>query len=114
MVVGWRGDSAMDVYLWPQGRCEVAAFDAHGNRYCAAAVDTRVPGWQHTLLRKLRDGDWQLGPALFEQVQADNARLEAARAAEGADRRLETADKLHFALLRDLGHMHSGTTRRIY
>lgn len=114
-VIGWRGDESMDVYLFNQHRrCEVWAFDRQGIRYCAASVNVDVPGWQHTLLRKLRDGDWHRGQTVFDEINKRNDARDKARDAAAAARGDERAEKLAWALQRDIGHLVSGTRRWHY
>ena len=114
-VIGWRGDAGMDTYLFGEHRrCEVWAFDAHGTRYCAASVNVGVPGWQHQLLRKLRDGDWHRGPTVFDEIDRRNDARERSRDAAAAAAGEERAEKLAWALKRDIGHLVSGTRRFFY
>lgn len=100
--VGWRGDPSMDV--WRKGsQIQVYGFDRSGERYCAATVSLTEDDWRRTLLRKLRDGDWQ-NPNAYEDVFASvNDRLERDRARETDEKRLEVAEKFAFALGRDNG-----------
>jgi hypothetical protein len=111
-VVGWRGDPTMDVMMW-HNEVHVYAFDREGTRYLAAATDARLPGWQHDLLRRLRDGDWQTSNA-YDRVAALNAELERERESKLEDRKNEVAEKLARATRRDLGHLYSGTTKEFH
>lgn len=105
----------MDVYYWESHRrVEVVALDGHGSQYVAATVSTAFPGWQHDLLRRLRDGDWQNDEPIINKVTDANARRQAAAAAERREQRLEMADRLHFAILRRNGAHLGGLTRRVY
>gem|GEM_PF-4305794 len=114
-VVGWRGDSGMDTYVFNQARrCEVWGFDGYGTRYCAASVQVDRPGWQHTVLRKLRDGDWHRGPTVFDEINKRASGREEAREAAAAARSEERSERLAWALQRDLGHYVSGTRKWIY
>jgi hypothetical protein len=112
-VVGWRGDPTMDPYLMPNGEVHVYGFDAHGERYLAAATDARLPGWQHDLLRRLRDGDWQNGNA-HDRVEALNAAVEK-EAQYRADQATEAfSEKLAWATRRDIGAHFGGLTKEFY
>lgn len=65
----------MDTYLDERrGVCEVYAFDERGTRYCAVRVDARLPGWQHDLLRRLRDGDYRRADQFLEELYASEER----------------------------------------
>jgi hypothetical protein len=90
MTVGWRGDPQMDVYR--EGSfVKVYGFDAAGQRYVAATVNIVDSDWRTTLLRKLRDGDWQKDTLISrlvaerEQQERDRQRLEDDLTAEQAD-----------------------------
>lgn len=111
--VGWRGDDTMACYLGHDGTVAVYAFDARGERYLAAVVDTAVAGWRHELLARLRDGDWQRGD-LFDRIDAANQKLDAERDRQLSDRKDEVAEKLAAALHRDAGHLYAGTTKRYH
>jgi hypothetical protein len=103
----------MDCYLNDStGECEVWAFDASGQRYKAVVQSCFEPGWKHTLLRKLRDGDWQtdaVGRWLAEQEAAEEARAKAQYEAMEA-----LAEKAGWAMRRDIGAHVGGLTREFY
>lgn len=101
--VGWRGDPCMDVY---ERRHEIAVygFDREGNRYLAAVVDRATdPDWRHTLLRKLRDGDWQDENAIRRVIAANDA-LDRKNEEDLTNARLELAERVAFAIRRDNGY----------
>lgn len=116
-VVGWQGDPGMDVYIDENvGEAAVYGFDANGDRYLAATVSLFDPGWRHTLLAKLRDGDWRTshGRGQFDRVSAANDA--AAKAADDrlAEHRQDLSERLAWALQRDLGPYVNGTSRRYF
>jgi hypothetical protein len=75
MTIGWRGDPQMDVYR-KGSEIQVLGFDAKGTRYVAATVNLADPDWRTTLLRKLRDGDWQRDD-FFSNLETARAEKEA-------------------------------------
>lgn len=110
--IGWRGCSQMDVYE-NRARHEVRVvdFDITGKRYVAASVSTLFPGWRHELLRKLRDGDWRND---IDVANDHNDRLEAEAEYRLNQHLEEGAEKLAWALRRDVGAYHGGLTREFY
>jgi len=110
---GWRGDPGMDTHMGVDGTVAVYAFDRDGNRYRAAVVDARNPGWRYELLTRLRDGDWQRGDQ-FDRLDALNrARdLETSKALQ--EKKDEMAERLAWGIKRDLGHLYSGTTKDVH
>lgn len=90
MTIGWRGDPQMDVYR-KGSEVQVLGFDAKGTRYVAAQVNLADSDWRTTLLRKLRDGDWQRDDFFEsvdranEQARKDNIAAENEYLAELAD-----------------------------
>lgn len=99
MTVGWRGDPTMDVYR-EGSEVKVIGFDGKGERYVASTVSLVDPDWRTTLLRKLRDGDWQKD-TFMETVNAERIQHEKDRLREENDRISEIADKYVSARLRD-------------
>lgn len=110
---GWRGDPGMDTHLGSDGRVGVYGFDRAGDRYLACLVDARNPGWRYELLSRLRDGDWQRADQ-FDRVDAHNRQIQAEKDAAFQDQKEETAERLAWALKRDLGHLYSGTSKDVY
>jgi hypothetical protein len=90
MTIGWRGDPQMDVYR-EGSMVKVYSFDAEGKRYVASSVNVVDPDWRRTLLRKLRDGDWQKDTLMAQLIaeretqERDRQRLEDDLTAEQAD-----------------------------
>lgn len=113
--VGWRGDANMLVMAdEAEQRVCVLAVDERGDRYIAASVYPLVDkGWQHSLLRKLRDGDWQREDSVDRLMATLQAPHDAADARVD-DINNERAEKVAWALKRDLGHLHGGTTREFF
>lgn len=112
--VGWRGDPGADVYVHEGLQvAQVWAFDRGHKRYCAAQVSILEPGWEHTLLRKLRDGDWQ-NPGVVKDIFARGNAREAAAAAERSERIGGKADYLVWLAYRTYGTHAGGLTRRLF
>lgn len=112
--VGWRGDPGMDTYVSDRhGVAQVWSFDARGTRYCAAQVPLSEPGWQHTLLKKLRDGDWQ-NPDTIRDIFAANDANTRRQAAERAERCGAAADHVIYEFRRAVGQHYGGLRRRFY
>lgn len=110
--MGWRGDPSMGIFVDKKsGRFEVWGIDRGGNGYLAASHHVL----DQTLLRKLADGD----PRHHDVVQGvldHNARLEAAREARNADLKAELADKVQWAIRRDVHNgrgAHTAITRKV-
>lgn len=105
----WRGDPTMGLFWNPvEGMFEVWGEDIAGTPYLAAAhthADAR-------LILKLVEGDWQKGLAKVNALQAAEAKRKADEARAFADQNEELADKLHFALVKDIGQHYGGMTRR--
>lgn len=99
--LGWRGDPQMDVYR-EGSLVRVYGFDRAGERYVAATVNIVDSDWRTTLIRKLRDGDWQTG-TLFGQIEEDRARLEREKRAREDEMVAEEADKYVTRALRARG-----------
>ena len=92
---------------------QIVALDAQFEPYVACSVDPQAdPGWEHTLLCKLRDGDWQRGAA----TEAVNRMAEEVdrRDAEQAEQREAAAERMAWALERDIGHLVTGSSRRYF
>ena len=88
---------------------EVWMVDALNQPYIAA-TSTRC---DHSLLVKLIEGDWRKGHKLLEEIQKKNRKAEDAKNAAKAEQSAEIADKIHWALLKDIGHLGGGTKRSI-
>ena len=107
---GWRGDPSASLMFNPIAqRFEVWMIDATGTPYIACS-HTRC---DHTLIVKLIEGDWMKGKQLAEDINKRNRAIIQAHETAEQDKRLELADKLHWALIRDIGHME-GSNRRIH
>ena len=107
---GWRGDPSASLMFNPIAqRFEVWMIDATGTPYIACS-HTRC---DHTLIVKLIEGDWMKGKQLAEDINKRNRAIKQAHETAEQDKRLELADKLHWALIRDIGHME-GSNRRIH
>jgi hypothetical protein len=105
---GWRGDpTAALMFNQFTNKFEVWMEDGMRQPYIAATSDR----CDHTLLVKLVEGDWQKGKQLLEELQKKNHQAHAARLDAQADQRAELADKLHWAIMKDVGHLEGGTHR---
>ena len=61
---------------------------------------------------KLIEGDWQKGKRLLEEIQKENQAAHDAKLSADRDRAEEIADKMHHAIIKDLGHHLGGTKRQ--
>lgn len=114
-LIGWRGDPTMDVYVWPEyGTVAVYGFDRGGVRYLAAQESLSNPGWRHDLLRRLRDGDYQRGDDVFADIEKKNAAAHKAADDKWDEFADEQAEKLAWALRRDVGVYVDGRSRDFY
>ena len=87
---------------------EVWLIDDHNTPYIACSA----PRCDHSLIVKLIEGDWQKGKKLLEEIQKKNRQAQEARLSADRDRAEEIADKMHFAIIKDLGHLEGGTRRQ--
>lgn len=115
---GWRGDPGMALHRGErgtprEGTVAVYGFDARGERYLAATQDITLPGWRFELLKRLREGDWQRNDQ-FDRVDAANQKLRDEAAAEAREAKEELAEKLAWAIRRDIGHLNGGLTKDIH
>jgi len=107
---GWRGDPSASLMFNPIiGRFEVWMVDATGTPYVACSHHRA----DHTLIVKLIEGDWQKGKALHEDLLKKNKAILASHETEEKEKRLELADKLHWALIKDVGHLGGSNKRSI-
>lgn len=107
---GWRGDPSASLMFNPlANRFEVWMVDATNTPYVACSHDR----CDHTLITKLIEGDWQKGKQLAEDIMKRNRKVRDAHEQAEKDKRQELADKLHWALVRDMGHLE-GSNRRIH
>lgn len=106
---GWRGDPSASLMFNPLiNRFEVWMVDALGTPYVAASHDR----CDHTLIVKLIEGDWQKGKKLAEDMMKKNRAIHDAQQQAEKDKRQELADKLHWAIVKDLGHLDGGNRRQ--
>lgn len=105
---GWRGDpSASLMFNQWTNKFEVWMEDGMRQPYIAATSDR----CDHSLILKLIEGDWQKGRRLLDEIQNKNRAAHSARVLEEEDKRLEIADKLHWAIIKDVGHLNGGNRR---
>lgn len=112
---GWEGDERYALYLNARrGRFELWRLE-QDNQYRRNVI---VPGFVKGvdavcwLVQWIVDHDGRRGfdPAAF--VIKENIRRQRERDQANRARNEETADRLHHALLKDVGHIEAGTTRR--
>lgn len=99
-LIGWRGDPSMDVYR-EGSQVKVYGFDRSGERYLAATVNLSDSDWRGTLLRKLRDGDWQNETSLVDKLVNERVQKENDQDRIYRERISEIAEKYASARLRD-------------
>lgn len=98
---GWRGDPSMGIFIDKKtGKFEVWGVDNQGKGYLAASHHVL----DHTLLLKLVAGDPRKHDVI-QEVLDSNQRLVDRRKAHNADLKGELADKVQWAIRRDL---HNG------
>jgi hypothetical protein len=106
---GWRGDPNASIMFNPVTRhFEVWLVDDKNIPYIACSSDR----CDHSLIVKLIEGDWQKGKKLIEEIQKKNRLAHEAKLSMDRDRAEEIADKMHWAIIRDLGHLEGGTRRQ--
>jgi hypothetical protein len=106
---GWRGDPNASIMFNPMTKMfEVWLVDERNTPYIACSSDR----CDHSLIVKLIEGDWQRGKRLLEEIQKKNRAAHEARLTEDKDRAEEIADKLHWAIIRDIGHLEGGNRRQ--
>lgn len=105
---GWRGDpSAALMFNQWTNKFEVWMEDGMKQPYIAATSDR----CDHSLILKLIEGDWQKGRRLLEELQKKNRAAHQAQLDADEDKRREMADKLHWAIIKDVGHLEGGNRR---
>lgn len=90
-------------------RYEIWGCDRQGNQYVCASG----PRADAQLLRQLANNDTRTGASSFEGFWAEVAKNEAAQEKANDEKLAAGYDRLHFSLLKDLGHM-SGQRHRLY
>lgn len=106
---GWRGDPTASVMFNPLTQhFEVWLVDALNQPYIACSS----PRCDHSLIVKLIEGDWRKGHRLLEDIQKKNRAARQAAEQGEHDKVQEMADKIHWALIRDIGHLEGGTRRQ--
>lgn len=106
---GWKGDPSASVMFNPlTAKFEVWLVDGQNVPYIAASGDR----CDHSLIVKLIEGDWRKGHQLLKELQTKNRAAHQAQIDSQEDMRMELADKLHWAILKDIGHLEGGTHRQ--
>jgi hypothetical protein len=109
-ILGWEGDPNMEIAADLDGNWWVTTLDAEGNR-------TPVIGPRSYCDQRLVADVIHADTRRFDvagRVLEHNRRLDDAKRAERRAANDERADRLHHALLRDIGAYHGGLTRRVY
>jgi hypothetical protein len=105
---GWRGDPSASLMHNPfTNKFEVWMVDGMNVPYIAATSDK----CDHSLILKLIEGDWQKGRNLLEEIQKKNRKARQDQLDAEEDKRREIADKLHWAITKDVGHLEGGNRR---
>ncbi|CAB4183184.1 hypothetical protein UFOVP1083_39 [uncultured Caudovirales phage] len=105
---GWRGDPTASILLNPMTEhFEVWMIDDQNTPYIACSS----PRCDHSLILKLIEGDWRKGHKLLEEIQKKNHAAKKAEEDAKKEQSAEIADKMHWAILKDLGHLEGGTHR---
>ena len=103
---GWRGDTSASVMFNPYSQqFEVWLVDGQNTPYIAATSDR----CDHQLILKLIEGDWQKGRKLLEELQTKNRKAHSDRIAADREKTQEIAEKLHWAIIKDVGHLEGGS-----
>lgn len=108
--LGWDGDDTLQIeaVYGPEGaRFEVTAADRQGRRYLVFIH----PRCDASLIRRLAAADNRRRDPVAEAMAQQAARERSARADRQA-RNEDMADRLHWALKRDIGHLYGGTRRQ--
>lgn len=102
----WRGDPSMSLCLNPGSPepFEVWGLDAHGTPYLAASAER----CDQRILDRLVAGDWQ-HVNVFAAITEHNAKVDAQRQRDADDQLDAAAEKMQWAMRRDLGHLEGGT-----
>lgn len=102
----WRGDASMSLCLNPGAPepFEVWGIDARGQAYLAASAER----CDQRLLERLVAGDWQ-HVNVFAVITAHNDKVRADHERAAQDRVDAAAERLQWAMRRDLGHLEGGT-----
>jgi hypothetical protein len=113
--VGWVGDDRLGVYF-ADGRLEIRRLDESGELVVVMRSKPGVRMLGTETLRVLAEHDSRSRRQynVVEDVIAHNERLEAGHKAAAREKYDEVADRLHWALLKDLGATEgSGSTKRL-
>jgi hypothetical protein len=115
-VFGWEGDSRYALYVNSKaGAWELWRHEDDG----VMRISLAVPSWQVDtaslipfLVVWLVEHDGRRGYDPVLAALADNARVDKAKAAAADAHAEEAADRLHHGLMRDVGHLEAGMSRR--
>lgn len=104
-ILGWEGDPNIQILVdLATGTYDVWTLDAAGEPYLALSR----PYADHRLVQDILNADTRRRDVAGSVLELNKARERAAQA-EFSERVEEAADKLQFALRKDLGHLFGGT-----
>lgn len=110
-VLGWEGDPNMELFVdLDTGLFDVWTLDLAGE---PTLVVSAAPYCDQRLLERVIRADTRRFDVAQRVIDARAAR-EKAEASRLADQREEAHDKLHLALLQDIGAYEGGLTKRIF
>ena len=110
-ILGWEGDPNMQLFVdTGTGRFDVWTLDARGE---PALVVAEQPFADQRLIEAVIRADTRRFD-VAGRVLEHNAHVDEARRREHHDENEEAADKLHHALMRDIGAYEGGLTRRVH
>lgn len=110
-VLGWEGDPNMQLMVDRTTRLfDVWTLDPAGN---ATLVVGQRPYADSRLVEDVIRADNRRSDVIGRIIQANADNQRAARD-RFRDQMAEAHDKLHFALLKDIGHLEGGLTRRLH
>lgn len=109
--VGWEGDIRIGVYL-NAGRWELWRYSDDGNYYCFLRSPHGAPLDRNLVCRMLVEADGRRKNVKAE-IDLHNAALKAARERDAQDQADAAAEKLHWALRKDIG-AYEGGSQHVY
>jgi hypothetical protein len=114
--IGWIGDPSLGVY-YGNGCMEIRRPDQHGNM--KHVIMRSRPGLKSLGVEALvflaeHDSQSRKKYDVVEDVNTSNARAQARLDTLRADSRGDAADRLAHALMKDVGHLEGGSTRRFF
>lgn len=112
---GWEGDDRYGLYVnQREGRFELWRLENDNVYRCSLNCPGYVKGVEAVawLVKWIVEHDSRRGHDPVLTVIEHNTRIDSAKAAASTERNAEVADRLHFGLMKDIGHTQVGMTRR--